>query len=94
MSYKLYKHLYNTNFMGIRDKILAEQKSNKRKRNDTRNNTKSNRKYMHWRLADKAMKMHTLEGKELNIHVKVMTLMSSRIADYKKYINLITFLQK
>ena len=49
---------------------------------------------MHWRLADKAMKMHTLEGKELNIHVKVMTLMSSRIADYKKYINLITFLQK
>ena len=50
--------------------------------------------YMHWRLADKAMKMHTLEGKELNIHVKVMTLMSSRIADYKKYINLITFLQK
>ena len=44
MSYKLYKHLYNTNFMGIRDKILAEQKSNKRKRNDTRNNTKSNRK--------------------------------------------------
>ena len=50
--------------------------------------------YMHWRLADKAMKMHTLEGKELNIHVKVMTLMSSRIADYKKYINIITFLQK
>ena len=50
--------------------------------------------YMHWGLADKAMKMHTLEGKELNMHVKSMTLMSSRIADYKKYINLITFLQK
>ena len=44
MSYKLYKHLYNTNFMGIRDKILAEQKSNKRKQNDTRNNKQSNRK--------------------------------------------------
>jgi len=30
--------------MGIRDKILAGQKSNKRKRNDTRNNKQPNRK--------------------------------------------------
>ena len=30
--------------MGIRDKILAGQKSNKRKQNDTRNNKQSNRK--------------------------------------------------
>ena len=44
MSYKIYKHLYTTNFMGIRDKILAEQKSTKRRQNDTRNNKQSNRK--------------------------------------------------
>ena len=50
--------------------------------------------YMHWMLSDKAMKMHTLKGRELNIHIKSMTIISSRIADYKKYINLITFLQK
>ena len=50
--------------------------------------------YMHWKLSDKAMKMHILKGKELNVHIKSMTIISSRIADYKKYINLITFLQK
>ena len=50
--------------------------------------------YMHWTLSDKAMKMHTLGGRELNIHIECMILISSRIADYKKYINLITFLQK
>ena len=50
--------------------------------------------YMHWRLADKAMKTHTLKGRELNIHVKAMILMSSRIDDYKRYINLITFMQR
>ena len=50
--------------------------------------------YMHWALSDKAMKMHALEDKELNIHIECMILISSRIADYKKYINLITFLQK
>lgn len=50
--------------------------------------------YMHWRLADKAMKIHTLKGRELNIYVKAMILMSSRIDDYKRYINLITFMQR
>ena len=44
MSHKIYKHLYDTNFMGIRDKVLAGRKSNKTKQNDTRNYKQSNRK--------------------------------------------------
>jgi len=44
MSHRIYKHLVSVNFRGIRDKILAGQKSNKRKQNDTRNNKQSDRK--------------------------------------------------
>ena len=44
MSHRIYKHLVSVNFRGIRDKILAEQKSTKRRQNDTRNNKQSNRK--------------------------------------------------
>ena len=49
--------------------------------------------YMHSKLSNKAMDMHLLEGEELNKHVKNMKMLSSRIKDYKKYINLITFMQ-
>ena len=49
---------------------------------------------MHSKLSDKAMHMHSLDGKEFNQYVKDMKMLSSRIEDYKKYINLITFMRK
>ena len=50
--------------------------------------------HMHSKLSDKAMHMHSLDGKEFNQYVKDMKRLSSRIEDYKKYISLITFMQK
>ena len=50
--------------------------------------------HMHSKLSDKAMHMHSLDGKEFNQYVKDMKMLSSRIEDYKKYISLITFMQK
>ena len=50
--------------------------------------------HMHSKLSDKAMNMHTLDGKEFNKYVKDMKMLSSRIEDYKKYISLITFMRK
>ncbi len=50
--------------------------------------------YMYSNLSDKAMHMHSLDGKEFNQYVRDMKRLSSRIEDYKKYISLITFMQK
>lgn len=50
--------------------------------------------HMHSKLSDKAMHMHSLDGKEFNQYVRDMKRLSSRIEDYKKYISLITFMQK
>ena len=40
--------------------------------------------HMHSKLSDRAMNMHTLDGKEFNQYVKDMKMLSSRIEDYKK----------
>jgi len=49
---------------------------------------------LHTEITDNSMQLHTLTGKKLEIKVNRLVLLSSNIDRYKRYLKLITFMQR
>ena len=49
---------------------------------------------LHSEITSESMELHTLKGKRLELKVNRLVLLSSNIDRYKRYLKLITFMQK